>query len=111
MHTALILEDDASARSAISAIVQRYDWNVLQASTPVEAMQHAAAKGQIELLIADVVLRSGNGGVVARQMIQRRPDLLCVLISGYSITELLDRALIPPDLLTSNRVQFLEKPF
>jgi|SRR6476646_7548805 len=111
MRTVLVIEDEVSVKNAICALLEREGWKVLHAATDADAIEQAARNSVIDLLITDVVLRSGNGVAVARQMIQDRPELLCILISGYPMADLYNRELMDDDLLNSWRVEFLEKPF
>ena len=111
MRSAIILDDDAAVRQVISLLLTRQHWYVLQASTAEQALSQAARHPEVELLIADVVLRSGNGAVVARQVTETQPKVLCILMSGYPAADLFDRGQIPEDLFNSSRrVRFLEKP-
>ena len=99
MRTVLVIEDEVSVKNAICALLEREGWKVLHAATDAEAIEQAARNSVIDLLITDVVLRSGNGVAVARQMIQDRPELLCILISGYPMADLYNRELMDDDLL------------
>ncbi len=111
MRTALIIEDERSVNNAVRALLEREGWKVLQAFTTLQATEHAARGSSIDVLIADVVLPAGNGAAIARQMLQNRPDIFCVLTSGYALSELQERALLSEDLLQSRQMEFLPKPF
>src|ERR1044071_1881121 len=111
MRTALVIEDDVNLNNAISAILEHHGWKVLQAFTGHQATVYSGRDMPIDLVIADVVLSSGNGATPARQLIADRPDIACVLTSGYALSDLYKRGLLTPDILTVNRIEFLEKAF
>ena len=112
MATILVLEDNAFNLSVFETVLQRAGYTVLGARTGAQARQVAAThRGAIDLLIADVVLEDGRGPDVARQLRDARPNLRCLLISGYTDDELRYRGLLPPAAERDRRTEFLQKPF
>jgi two-component system cell cycle sensor histidine kinase/response regulator CckA len=78
---------------------------VLEASTPHDACEIFAKRGEeIGLLLTDVVMPGMNGPALAQRLVGLRPELRVLFISGYA-----DMA-IPLDRENPN-VSFLSKPF
>ena len=111
-QTALILEDNETGRFVLRAILERSGFSVLESADREEALRLANEHpGPIELLIADVVLRSAGGPEVIRRLKQRRPEMALLFVSGFPLEQLFDRGLIEPGLFQSTGALFLQKPF
>ena len=105
-ETILVVDDDASVRDLISKILTRYGFVVLEADGADRALEVANAhRGDLHLVVADVVMASGSGVELARRLAAIRPGMKTLLISGYA-----ERSLMP---LKSGDVdaKFLQKPF
>ncbi len=104
-NTILLVEDEDAVRVIVSAILRRQGYNVLEASTPRDACEIFAKRGEeIGLLLTDVVMPEMNGPALAQRLVGLRPELRVLFISGYA-----DMA-IPLDRDNPN-VSFLSKPF
>lgn len=100
-ETILVVEDEAQLRSLTRLILERSGYRVLDAQdgkTALELSERFA--GPIELLLTDVVLPGMNGVVMAEQIIQQRPEIRVLYVSGYADTALAER----------EGVLFLQKP-
>jgi DNA-binding NtrC family response regulator len=79
---------------------------VLAASSPSEALVVSGAyRGNIDLLLTDVVMPGGTGRDLARQLLARRPGLKVLYISGYP-----EHGTSPGKVLEAG-APFLPKPF
>jgi len=105
-ETIMVVEDELMLRAMISASLRKYGYDVLEASQGVEALQlYENHKGQIHLLLTDVVMPKMSGGELARRFVKMRPDLKVLFMSGYA-----ENCVIRPGKL-SLETHFLQKPF
>jgi two-component system cell cycle sensor histidine kinase/response regulator CckA len=104
--TVLVAEDEELVRNLIRMVLQWNGYTVLESRHGQEALaifkQHA---GPIDLLITDVVMPHMNGRELAEQLLQLKPDLKVLYISGYT-----GGALGRLDVLEEGS-DFLQKPF
>ncbi|MGQ0640887.1 MAG: MASE1 domain-containing protein [Gemmatimonadaceae bacterium] len=106
VETVLVVEDDPAIRSLARRILEKQGYAVLLAGTPNEAIDVAARhSGPIELLLTDVVLPEMSGRALAEQLMQRRPELRVVYMSGYSDDAVVQRGVL------ERATQFIQKPF
>jgi PAS domain S-box-containing protein len=104
--TILVVEDDDALRPLIKRILERWDFTVVAASTPREALDLLEQDGAgVELLLSDVVLPGMSGPELAAEARGRDPDLRFLFVSGYS-----DEAVAWSELPRQMR-NFLAKPF
>jgi PAS domain S-box-containing protein len=85
-ETILLVEDEPVLRELARVILQDYDYQVLEASNGIEALQvWDEHNGKIDLLLTDMVMPEGmNGRELAEELKARRPDLKIIYTSGYS---------------------------
>ena len=102
----LLVEDEAGIRALVRKILRRENYNVLEAGSAEEAMaMAAAAPGQIDLLVTDVMLPGASGRELAERIRETRPELKVLYISGYTDDDAVRTGAIPPGS------RFLQKPF
>jgi YesN/AraC family two-component response regulator len=65
----------------------------------------AVRRGEIHLLLSDVVMRGTNGRDLALRLAASRPRMKCLFMSGYTANVIAHRGILDQDL------QFLAKPF
>ncbi|MHB0878783.1 MAG: hybrid sensor histidine kinase/response regulator, partial [Anaerolineae bacterium] len=105
-ETILIAEDEASVRDLLSRMLTDLGYTVLEASDGSEAMRIASEhRGNIELLLSDLVMPLMGGQKLDGLIRQARPGLRTLFISGYTDSTVLQRGLLGPDSA------FLQKPF
>ena len=105
-ETILVTEDEAAIRTTAGLFLKALGYTVLTAADPREALRLAAAqRGEIHLLITDVVMPGMNGSDLARQLAAARPGLKCLFMSGYAADAVAQRGVLDPD------APFLAKPF
>ena len=104
--TILVVEDEISLLNLATTVLERLGHTVLAAATPTEAIRLAEAhKGQLQLLITDVVMPEMNGRDLAKRLLSICPGLKNLFMSGYT-----------DDLITHHGaldegVEFIQKPF
>jgi CheY-like chemotaxis protein len=106
-QTILVVDDEAEDRESIRTALEARGDTVLEASNYCSAVktfeQH---RDEINLLITDISLPDNNGCELAQNIMQSRPDMKVLFISGHAGAELCRfYGLVNPDL------HFLEKPF
>ncbi len=105
-ETVLLVEDEDGVRTLVKLMLERQGYTVVHAKNGAEAMmiceQHA---GNIDLLITDVVLEHLSGRELAGKLVDLRPTMRTLYISGYT-----DDAIVHHGVLSSD-MAFLQKPF
>lgn len=103
--TILLVEDEESVRQMIRDMLGESGHQVLVAASPQEAIE-ISAKGEqrIDLLLTDVIMPGMNGRELSRLIVQARPGIKVLFMSGYA-------ADILPQEGTDAETHFLKKPF
>ena len=85
-ETLLLVEDEPAVREFAVAVLRSHGYRVLQACSGVDALEVWKWHGpRIALLVTDLVLPDGLGGVeLAARLRKERPALRVVLTSGYA---------------------------
>ena len=100
--TILLVEDEDTLRNLMQLVLRNAGYHVLAAGCGDEALalsERFAAR--IHLLVSDLVLPESDGQKLARRLVEKRPDLKVLFISGHPLDFI---AIEPP-------FQFLQKPF
>ena len=105
-ETILVVEDEDVVRGLTRKILMQAGYNVLDARSGDEAIRlcHAHA-GPIDLLLTDVVMPEISGKEVADRLLELRPSIRVLFMSGYT-----DEAIVQHGVLDAN-VKFIQKPF
>ncbi len=86
-ETVLLVEDDASVRGLVSAMLARLGYVVIAAERADEALAMLARHaGDVDLLIADMVMPGMSGRELANRALVARPRVRVLLMSGYAAT-------------------------
>ena len=106
-ETVLVAEDDSALRGLLHRILDRQGYRVLMAASGPEALGlWNAHKAEIKLLVTDLVMPGGLGGLeLGRRLQGEKPSLKVLYSSGYS-----DTLAGAPDSL-GPREHFLPKPY
>jgi CheY-like chemotaxis protein len=101
-ETILVVEDQPATAQITRILLESWGYRVLEAHAAKEAMdifeQQAA---EIRLLLTDVIMPELTGPQLADALVQRKPGLCVVFMSGYPADELAQR----------ENTAFLPKPF
>jgi PAS domain S-box-containing protein len=104
--TVLLVEDDDAVRDFVGEVLRNSGWTVVVAATPAEALAMAARRSLLlDVLVTDVVMPGMNGSELADRLIELRPQLRVLFITGYDDEEMASRGLV-----TQGR-EMLAKPF
>jgi PAS domain S-box-containing protein len=105
-ETILLVEDEPAILSLGREMLESLGYTVLLAERPGRALRVAAEhRGEIHLLITDVVMPEMSGSELEERIRALRPGARCLLISGYAADVLARRG------LEENGIRLLHKPF
>jgi signal transduction histidine kinase len=105
-ETILVVEDETTILEMIRTMLEAFGYRVLAASTPGEAIRLAQTwRGEIHLLMTDVIMPEMNGRDLARTMLSLFPDMKRVFMSGYTADVIAHHGVL------DEGVFFLQKPF
>ena len=80
----LVVEDDDALREITETLVRSFGYEALSAASSGEAVELFQRRGgEIDLLLADVVMPDLDGTRLARLLRERRPQLAVLFVSGY----------------------------
>ena len=101
----LVVEDNDAVRRLTTNILSARGYAVTAARDGVEALTLLRAGTKIDLLVSDLVMPGASGREVAREFLDKLPDLRVLYMSGYS-----DEAIGRRGLLDKH-MALLSKPF
>jgi CheY-like chemotaxis protein len=105
-ETILLVEDEASLRELVRECLEDCGYTVLDARHGADALERAAGhKGEVQLLMTDVVMPGIGGRDLAEKLAASQPGLKVLYMSGYT-----DDAVVHHGVL-SQEMDFLQKPF
>ena len=105
-ETVLIVEDEHALLALVTRLLERLGYVVLAAASPAEALQIAAEhEGEIDLLVSDVIMPGMNGLELQRRLLEIRPHLKSVFMSGYTADIIAGHGVL------DEGTHFLAKPF
>jgi CheY-like chemotaxis protein len=105
-ETILVVEDEPAVLTMITSLLLRLGYAVLPAGSAREAVRLAREhRGELDLLLTDVVMPEMSGFELAETLARLRPDLKRLYMSGYASDRVADQG-----VLTEGR-RFLRKPF
>jgi CheY-like chemotaxis protein len=104
-ETVLVVEDAEGLRELVRRLLQRQGYTVLVASNADEALRLFEEHSSIDLLLTDVVMPGASGPELTRQLVERRPALKVVYMSGYTEEAIVQHGVLKPG------IAFLHKPF
>ncbi|WP_462186182.1 MULTISPECIES: response regulator [unclassified Frankia] len=104
--TILIAEDDAALLEVARRILSRNGYEVLAASTALDACSIAIEhRGDIHLLLTDVIMPRMQGTELANRIRAQQPGIRVLYMSGYADPVLTAQGKLDPG------VSLLTKPF
>ena len=105
-ETILLVEDEPAILEMARVMLTAHGYTVLAAATPAEAIARAeACRGEIHLLMTDVIMPGMTGRDLARELTSRNPAMKCLFMSGYPADAIAHHGVLDPD------VNFIQKPF
>jgi len=105
-ETVLLVEDSIQVRALTRRILTSYGYRVLEAADGPAAMEVSKREtARIHLMLTDVVMPGMNGSALASLLLESRPDMKVVYMSGYTDDEVIRR------LALDATCNFIPKPF
>jgi two-component system, cell cycle sensor histidine kinase and response regulator CckA len=105
-ETVLLAEDEEEILRLARTILEQHGYRVLAACTPEEIIRIATEyAGTIHLLVTDVVLSGINGRALRDRVMEYRPVIKCLFMSGYTADVIAHSGVL------EEGVSFLQKPF
>lgn len=105
-ETILIVEDNPDVRDLLVRTLRPQGYSILEAGDGVEALRLAEAhRGEIHLLLSDVVMPNMSGNLLAERLADIRPQAKTLFTTGYAEDAIAHYGLLHPD------IPLLQKPF
>ncbi|MCC5989666.1 MAG: response regulator, partial [Pararhodobacter sp.] len=102
----LVVEDEDQVREYICMLLESLDYDVEAEARANSALVRLRAGEPFDLLLSDVVMPGGmDGRKLAETMLEERPELPVLLVSGHSEEIATNGGKLDP------RISFLRKPF
>ena len=105
-ETVLVVEDSDDLREIVERILTKSGYQVMVAGDGEEALEMSRKfAGRIDLLLTDVVMPHMQGNELAPKLVEARPDLRVLFMSGFAQPALASNGKLQPG------VTLLDKPF
>jgi PAS domain S-box-containing protein len=104
-ETILLAEDEEGLRALNRRILESHGYRVLAARDAEEASALARGHAVVDMLVTDIVMPGASGRQLARRLLQERPGLKVLYVSGYLDGSAGAEAVLEPG------ANFLQKPF
>jgi hypothetical protein len=108
-ETILLVEDEPEVRLLVQELLEEAGYHVLVADGPGEALLIGERAGHIDLILTDVVMPQMRGYDLVARLLEVRPDLAVLYMSGYA--EERREPATGGAAAVPSRTAFLEKPF
>lgn len=105
VETVLVVEDATGLRELTKRLLERQGYQVVVAANADEALRLFEANASIDVLLTDIVMPGGSGPELTRRLIEQRPDLKVIYMSGYNEEAIVHHGVLDPAIV------FLHKPF
>ncbi len=93
--TILVVDDEPEVRKLVGAMVTRYGFHVYTADSGEHAITVFKNKmNEIDLLLTDVVAPGMSGPVLADKLVELKPGLKVLFMSGYDNTQVVKQYVI-----------------
>jgi PAS domain S-box-containing protein len=104
--TILVIEDEDGVRELARRVLEQEGYVVRDVRSGADAVAILDAGGsEVDLVLSDVIVADIGTDQLERRILERRPGLPILYMSGYSRDEMVSRGLIPTDR------PFIQKPF
>jgi CheY-like chemotaxis protein len=101
----LVVEDPDGLRHLVKRVLQRQGYAVFEAANADEALAVLGHAPSVELVLTDVVMPGASGPELTQRIIERRPTMKVIYMSGYTEDAISHHGVLKPG------VAFLHKPF
>jgi len=88
-ETLLLIEDEASVRDVTAKLLAKLGYSVITAVNGLDGVEKAAAhEGRLDMVISDLMMPVLGGVEAVSRILETRPNLPVLFVSGYSETAL-----------------------
>jgi signal transduction histidine kinase/CheY-like chemotaxis protein len=102
----LVIEDEGPVRQLVESLLTNAGYTVLALDDAVHALKLSESDmSDVDLLLTDMVMPGMSGPDVAAQLVQVRPELKVLFVSGYTEHPSITEGQLP------DRTTWLQKPF
>ncbi len=104
--TILVVEDEPMVRKLANEILSSQGYTIIPASGPEQALEQLVNyTGPLDLLLTDIIMPGLNGKELYQRLVEQRPLLRVLYMSGYSEDIIAHHGVLDPN------IQLLAKPF
>ena len=102
----LLVDDENDVRGATAEALRQGGYNILEATEGPEAIQvvEQYSAGKVDVLVTDVIMPGMGGKNLAERIMELRPGIRTIYVSGYGEDSLVSQGLLEPGSL------FVQKP-
>jgi PAS domain S-box-containing protein len=104
-ETVLVVEDAEGLRELTKRLLERQGYTVLVAANAAEAIRLFERNASIDVLLTDVVMPGASGPELTTRLVEHRPTLKVIYMSGYTEEAIVHHGVLDPG------IAFLHKPF
>ena len=105
-ETILLVEDEEPVRQLLCQQLRNLGYTVLEAASGEAAVRLASAqKGELHLLLTDVIMEGMNGRQLADLLVRQRPGIRVLYMSGYT------KGVMKRHGVAGDGADFIQKPF
>lgn len=101
----LLVDDNPQVLQLTKLVLQELKYETHPCHTASEALTLLKAHPEISVLVTDMMMPEMSGQDLYEKVLQIRPDIKCVFMSGYS------SEVVAPSLLKNGKTAFINKPF
>jgi two-component system cell cycle sensor histidine kinase/response regulator CckA len=105
VQTVLLVEDAEGLRELTRKLLERQGYTVLVAGNAGEALELFERNLSIDVILTDVVMPGGSGPELTKRLVEQRPALKVIYMSGYTEDTIVRHGVLDP------KIAFLHKPF
>ncbi len=105
-ETVLLVEDEDALRGFVRSTLEKDGYTVIDARDGASALEILSARGRaVDVLVTDVVMPRMGGHELAERLVQAKPGIRVLYMSGYTDEAVVPRGAIP------RQVDLIRKPF
>ena len=104
-ETILVADDEPLVLDLARTILRRGGYRVLAAQNGAEALELFFGSQQVDLVLTDVVMPSMSGPQLVHRIRERKADVRCIFMSGYTSEQIKEKGAGDPGC------DYLRKPF
>ncbi len=107
--TILIVDDNDDTRETVVAMIESFGYTAIGAQSPQRAVElFIEQKASFDLILSDIVMPDGGGQELVKKLIQLKPDIKVIFMSGYTEDEIVHDDVFK---VQNSCAQFIKKPF